>query len=104
MHASSPVKAGLIAAIVGCLPAIAYVLTYSSAHAGKTLLVGVALAVCVGLVFALYWRFAALVMERGMRAQRMRVAAASEEPVFSDPLEEEDAALEARFAALERRD
>jgi hypothetical protein len=34
-----------------------------------------------------------------MRAQRMRVAAA--EPMFSDPLEEEEAALEARFAELE---
>jgi hypothetical protein len=103
-------RAGLFAGFVACLPPLAFVFTRSSAHWGSMLLVGAVCAVGMGFAFAAYSRLAAALVRfgtQGVRDRRVRVAALAnasadaDARVFLDPLDEEDAVLEQRFAELE---
>jgi hypothetical protein len=103
---SSPpaaVRAGLAAGVVAFLPAIAWVLTRSSAHWPAFLALGGACAVGAGVCFGVYFRFATAFVDRRTIARRMRIAAGAEPAgLIADPLEQDEIDLEARFSALER--
>ncbi|MFO0734305.1 MAG: hypothetical protein U0270_00425 [Labilithrix sp.] len=99
-------RAALVAGVVSAVPPIAYVTMHSSVHWPAMLAIGAVCAVAAGACFGLYFRFASALVERHTLPRRMRVAAAAAPSggLLTDPLEEEDLALEARFAELEELD
>jgi hypothetical protein len=99
----SALKAALVAGVVASLPAIAYVVTRSSAHWPAMLGLGGVCAVAAAVCFGVYFRFATALVQHQTIASRMRLAASTEPAgMLPDPLELEERELEARFAEIAR--